>query len=189
MRDSQGVERFAPLFFVSPTQINYEIPNGTANGPASVVVESGDGTLSLGIVLVATVAPGLFSANSNGQGSPAAVVLRVKADNSQIYEPAVRFDAAQNKNIAVPIDLGPSSDQVFLILYGTGIRQRSSLSAVTVTLGGENARVDYAGPQGGYVGLDQINLLVPRSLIGRGEVDLVVNVDGAVANIVRVQIK
>jgi len=39
------------------------------------------------------------------------------------------------------------------------------------------------------VGLDQVNVLIPRSLIGRGEVDVVLTVDGKPANTVRVAIK
>ena len=47
------------------------------------------------------------------------------------------------------------------------------LSAVKVSLGGTSAEVQYAGAQGGFVGLDQLNVLVPRSLMGRGEIDAV----------------
>ncbi len=91
-----------------------------------------------------------------------------------------------------PIDLGPPGEVVVLRLYGTGIRNRSSLSAVTMTIGGMSAEVQYAGAQTDFVGfdgLDQINVRVPRSLIGRGEVDLVLRVDGKTANTVRVNIK
>jgi uncharacterized protein (TIGR03437 family) len=80
-------------------------------------------------------------------------------------------------------------DQVFLIGYGTGIRYRSSLSAVTATIGGTNADVSFAGAQPAFVGLDQLNLAVPRSLAGRGAVDVVVRVDGKTANTVTINIK
>jgi hypothetical protein len=46
VKDSAGVERFAPLFFVSPDQINYLIPEGTLPGTATVTVTSGDGKVS-----------------------------------------------------------------------------------------------------------------------------------------------
>jgi uncharacterized protein (TIGR03437 family) len=82
-----------------------------------------------------------------------------------------------------------SVDQVFLIGYGTGIRYRSSLSAVTATIGGANADVSFAGAQPAFVGLDQLNLAVPRSLAGRGAVDVVVRVDGKTANTVTINIK
>jgi uncharacterized protein (TIGR03437 family) len=49
--------------------------------------------------------------------------------------------------------------------------------------------VEYAGLAPGFVGLDQINVIVPRSLIGRGEVGVVLTVDGKMANTVKVSIK
>jgi uncharacterized protein (TIGR03437 family) len=153
VRDSAGVERDAPLFFVAPAQVNYLIPAGTAAGAATVVITSGDGKVSTGVVQIAAVAPGLFSANASGQGVASGVALRVKADGAQTYEPIARFDQAQNRFVAVPIDLGPATDQVFLILYGTGLRHQS-------------------------------NVRLPRSLAGRGEVDVVMMVDGKAANTV-----
>lgn len=135
------------------------------------------------------VAPGLFSANATGKGVAAAVALRIKSDGTRIYEPVAAFSQAQNQFVAVPIDLGAPDDQAFLILFGTGLRARSALSAVTANIGGTNADVTFAGPQGTLVGLDQINLLLPRSLAGKGEVDVTVNVDGLAANVVRVGFK
>jgi len=186
VRDSEGADRLAPLFFVSPQQINYLIPQGTALGTATITVTSGDGSLSIGAVNIAAIAPGLFAANANGQGVPAAVALRVKADGAQIYEPVSRFDQAQNRFVAAPIDLGPAGEQVFLLLFGTGLRFNSGLGGVTCKLGGIDAPVLFAGAQGGLVGLDQVNLSLPRALAGRGEVDLVLTVDGQAANTVRV---
>ena len=189
LRDSAGVERAAPLFFVSPTQINYQLPAGTAVGPASVTVASGAGVASLGTVRVAAVAPGVFTANASGQGVAAAQALRVRADNSQVFEPVAQFDAAQNRFVARPIDLGPATDQVFLILYATGLRARSTLSAVVVTVGGVDAPVSFAGPVVGLAGLDQVNARLPRSLLGRGEVDVVLIVDGQPANTTRIYLR
>jgi uncharacterized protein (TIGR03437 family) len=140
-------------------------------------------------VLIAPVAPGLFAANASGRDVAAAVVLRVKAGGSQQYEPVAQFDAAQNKFVAVPIDLGPETDQVFLVLFGTGIKFRSSLSAVTCQIGGTSSEVLYAGEAPGFVGLDQVNVRLLRSLIGRGEVDVVLVVDSQMANTVRIDIK
>jgi virginiamycin B lyase len=188
VRDSAGAVRDAPLFFVSPAQVNYLMPAATASGAATITITSGDGSLSIGAAQLATVAPGLFAANADGRGVAAANVLRIKADNSQSYEPAAVFDAAQNRFVARAIDLGPESDRVFLILFGSGLRFRSALSTVTVRIGGVDVAVSFAGAQGDFAGLDQVNLLLPRSLAGRGEVDLVLTVDGRVANTVTVRI-
>ena len=53
IRDSRGFERFAPLFFVSPGQINYAIPGNTADGTAQVTVIAADGTTNAGTLEVA----------------------------------------------------------------------------------------------------------------------------------------
>jgi Putative binding domain, N-terminal/NHL repeat/Bacterial Ig domain len=98
VRDGAGVERFAPLFFISPSQVNYQIPPDTVNGPATVIVTDGRGNVSSGSALIESTAPGLFSANADGQGVAAAVVLRIKADGSQIYEPVSVFDSASTLN-------------------------------------------------------------------------------------------
>ena len=95
VRDSVGAERLAPLFFVASTQINYLVPAGTAQGAATVTVTSGDGSVSVGTVTIAPVAPALFTANANGQGVPAAVILRIGTNGAQGFEPVARFDAAQ----------------------------------------------------------------------------------------------
>ncbi len=187
--DIGGVERLAPLFFVAPSQINYQIPQGTPTGPANIQVTSGDGTLSSGIINISMVAPGLFAANATGQGVAAAVALRVTEDGAQIYESVSEFDPDQNKFVPLPIDLDPATDQMFLVLFGSGFKFRSSLSAVTATIGGVNAEVLYAGPADGFVGLDQSNIRLPRSLAGRGLVEVVMTVDGKISNRITVQIR
>jgi len=189
VKDSAGVERLAPLFFVSAGQLNCQLPQGTAAGSSQITVTSGNGTVSAGAAQIANVAPGFFSGNASGQGVASGYVLRVKGDNSQSIEPIAQYDTAQSKFVALPIDLGAANDQVYLILFSTGLRSRSSLSAVSVKIGGADAQVLFAGPQGDFVGLDQVNLLVPRSLLGRGDVDIVLMADNQTSNIVQVRMK
>jgi uncharacterized protein (TIGR03437 family) len=189
VKDSAGAERLAQLFFVAPTQVNYLVPVGTANGAATITITSGDGVVSTGTAQIARVAPGLFTANASGQGVAAAVAVRVKPDGSQTTEPVMRFDQAQNRFVTAPIDLGPEGEQVFLILFGTGIRGRSESSPVVARIGGVDAEVLFAGPQGGFVGLDQINLRLPRSLAGRGRVNLAISIaNGGASNLCELEI-
>ncbi|MGH9935764.1 MAG: hypothetical protein ACREAM_05925 [Blastocatellia bacterium] len=189
VRDSAGMERAAPLFYVSPGQINCQIPPGAASGTANVSVVRAGTIITAGAAQIGAVAPGLFSANGNGQDAASGVALRIKPDGSRSYEPIIRFDSTQNKFVPVPIDLEPVNDQVFLILFGTGFRFRSALSAVSVKIGGADMEVPYAGEAPGFIGLDQSNARLSRSLIGRGEMDVALMVDGKTANTVRVAIK
>jgi hypothetical protein len=96
LKDSAGRQRDAALFFVSPNQVNYLLPADAAVGTATITITSGDGTRSLRTAQITSIAPGLFTANGNGQGVPAAVALRVRADGAQSYELVAVFDAAQN---------------------------------------------------------------------------------------------
>lgn len=190
IRGSSGQEEFVGLLFVSPTQVNYLLPSATrlGTGSAAVTITSGNGTVSTGTIQLSAVSPSLFAANANGSGIAAAQVLRV-SNGVQSYELVAEYSAAQGEFVATPIDLGPDSDQVYLILYGTGIRYRSSLAAVSVSIGGLATPASYAGPQPNFLGLDQINVLIPKSLRGRGEVDVVLMVEGKTANTVKVNIK
>lgn len=185
VKDSANAERPASLFFVSPNQLNYLLPAQTALGQATVTVTNGN-AVSTGTIQVSRVAPGLFTANGDGKGLAVGTLLRVKANGTQSYEPLVRFDSAQGKTVAVPIEFGAETDQLFLLLFGTGMRLRSSLSAVTSQIGGVNTEVLFVGEQGGFSGLDQVNLRLPSSLKGRGEVDVVLTIDGQAANTVKV---
>lgn len=187
LRDSVGNERMSPLFFVSPNQINCQVSPGIQIGPASMTVTNGNGVASTVNVIIDSVAPGIFSADSSGSGAAAAVVLRIKQNGAQSYEPAINYDPALKRFTTIPIDLGPSTDQVFLLLFGTGFRFRSNLP--TVSIGGVNCQVTYAGRQDSYVGMDQINARIDRSLIGRGLVNVVTVVDGTAANTVTANIK
>jgi uncharacterized protein (TIGR03437 family) len=160
--DSAGTARPAQLFYVSPTQVNYLIPANTAPGLATVTIAAGGDVTATGQIEILPVAPALFTVNANSL--VAANVLLVSQNGDQTYESIYQTD--QNGNItALPIDFGSATDTVYLLLYGTGIRNLTSLSAVTATVGWSlNAPVTYAGPQCCYVGLDQVNLQLPRSL-------------------------
>ncbi|HMZ22668.1 MAG TPA: SBBP repeat-containing protein, partial [Blastocatellia bacterium] len=188
VRDSAGVERSAGLFFVAPNQVNYLVPAGTANGAAIVTVTSGNNTLSVGTVNIAATAPGVFTSNASGQGLAAATVFRIAANGTQTFEPVGQFNAATSTFVPIPIDLGPAGDQVFLLLFGTGFRN-GGVANVGVKIGGTTSEVLYAADAPGFVGLDQANVRIPRTLIGRGEVDVMMTVGAKTANTVKISIK
>ncbi len=189
VKDSAGDERAAPLWFVAPTQINYLVPAETALGPAAVTVTRGGQTVAIGTLQIEAVSPGLFTMNANGMGVPAALAIFVKPGPVQTWQYVFNAGCLPGSCLPAPIDLGAATDTVYLQLYGTGIRGRRALSGVSVMIGNAVAPVSYAGPVSGFVGLDQVNVRVPRSLIGRGQVDLLLYVDGKFAPPVQVNIK
>ncbi len=180
LTDSTGVSQLVPLFYASPTQINYLLPANVAQGIATLEIVQITGTIvARGAISVNAIWPGLFTTGQNGRGLVAADVLRVKANGSQALE-----------SIHNPIDLSIADDKVYLQLYGTGLRGRTNLNAVKLTLGGTSLTVEYVGAQPQYSGLDQINAVVPTSLAGRNRtLDLVLYVDGWAANVVQCKVK
>jgi phospholipase C len=175
VQDSTGAVRPAPLLAVSPAQVNYEIPAGTASGIATVTLSNASATIT-GTAVIGATAPGLYTANATGQGAAAAQVV-----TGQTYVPTFGCDANGRNCTPAAINLsGPILP--YLVLYGTGIRHRSSLANVSVAIGNVNAPVTYAGAQGTYAGLDQINVTLPVTLKGRGQLVVTVTVDGQASN-------
>ncbi len=189
VKDFNGITRNAPLFYVSPTQINFQVPPNTALGSTTVNVLLNGITVGSGTFQVNSVVPGMFTFDANGSGVAAAYITRVKADGTQSSESIATYNATQKIYVPIPIDLGASTDQVYLVAFGTGVRFRTSLSAVTATIGGASVNVQYAGEQGYYVGLDQANILIPRNLSGQGVVNVALGADAKSANNVTIQIK
>ena len=188
--DSLGMARLAPLFYVSPTQINFEIPPDTAEGTASISIGppglSAASFTGFGNLEVSRVAPGLFTADASGKGYPAALVYRYRNGVYLSADPVSRYDQATSRFVPVPVDASVATDDLYLVLFGTGFRYRSTLGSISARIGGQDAQVVYAGSQGGFVGLDQLNLRIPAALANAsGEFELTVTVDGRPANVVR----
>lgn len=183
IRDSTGTERLAALFFVSPEQISYQVPAGTAVGLATLTVTNGDIIIAEGTVEIAGVSPGLFSADSTGSGVAAGFWIRVAEGGAQsqgyLFDPITRDPAL--------VDLGRVGDQLFLSLYGTGFRAGAN---ATATVGSVTVPVSAFVAVPSYPGLDGANIgPLPRTLEGRGEVDVAFSVDGKAANLVKVNIR
>ncbi|MBI3667567.1 MAG: SBBP repeat-containing protein [Acidobacteria bacterium] len=186
VRDSSGTERAQPLFFTSATQINFYLAAETQRGPATIRITGSDARVQTANVTIESVCPGLFSMNADGQGVAAGNVVRVSASGAQTFLDIMRYDNAQRKWVGQPIDFGTPTDRIFLVLYGTGLRNRTSLANVSATIGGIQVQADYLGAQGTLVGLDQFNVELPRATAGMGEVPISLTVDGKTANTVTV---
>lgn len=196
IKDSKGDTRLAPLFYVSSTQINYQVPTGTAAGWAYLTIKSGDGTTSYATANITAGAFSLFTADTSGTGVPAAYIQRVRANGQQSIELVGQYDAGQNKWVTVPIDLGPESDQVFLVLFGTGFRGWNGVANPVTGYFKVDANTyipvtaDYAGKQPIYIGVDQVNLRLPRTLLGTGEISLYLTANtGPFSNTVKIRVQ
>jgi uncharacterized protein (TIGR03437 family) len=189
VRDNAGAEFPAPLWFVSPGQINFLVPEAVATGPATVSVVGPSETVAAGPLQLERTAPAIFTMNNDGRGVPAAIEVLDTPGEPQLRRYVFLPGCVPGACVPVPLDLGSETPQAVLEVYGTGIRNRLSLSSVTATIGGVDAAVEYAGPVAGMTGLDQVNIRIPRLVAGRGEVDLLLKVEGKSANVVLLNIK
>ncbi len=167
--DSAGTSSPAKIAYASPTQINFLMPTGLASGAGTVTITAGTNAITSKIN-IQPVYPNLFMANASALA--AGTVARL------------HNGVATNEALSGPVAL--NGDQVYLVLYGSGLGFATS---ATATIGGVDATVYYAGPQGTYSGLDQYNILIPASLAGKGKVDVIVKAGGKSSNPVNVVIQ
>jgi adhesin/invasin len=173
----------APLFYVSPTQINFQMPPEPAGSNVSVVVTSGGINSLSATVSIAAAGPGIFTVNSNGQGQAAALNQDNSPNSSQ--NPAAAGSVIQifatglgatNPAIAAG-QPGPSSPPL-----------ASTVSTPLVTINGNSAPVGFSGLAPGYVGLYQVNATVPAGTAS-GAASLQIQINGQSSNTVTVAIK
>jgi uncharacterized protein (TIGR03437 family) len=174
VQDCKGVERAAPLFFASANQINYEIPAGTAPGPALVKFTNGGQTIT-GSAIVAVSAPAIFTTDASGAG------------------PAVALDGFTFAR--APFNPTRNDGQPNVVsVFGTGLGEDGTdvvgnvAASVQATLDGQPVTVNYAGQAPGFVGLNQLNIVFPAG-ISSGNHTLVVTRNGAASNPVSIAVR
>jgi len=183
--DAVGVARRAPMLLASGSQINWVVPAGTALGPASVRIRgAASDVLAIEQLSIEPVAPALFTADASGSGVAAALAVRVSPDGTQNLTEV--FVCGDGTCAALPLSFG--GDDLFLVLFGTGIRGADQPGDVVASIDGEPATVTYAGPQSEFDGLDQVNVKVPRTLAGRGQVNVVITAAEHSSNAVTVRL-
>ncbi len=162
----------APLLYVSPLQINYQVPEGTPVGNVEVVIERADNK-ARETIQVKSAGFAAFSFDSTGSGAGA--ILDGRTFKSGPYE--------------IQTERGEAT---ILALFGTGLGEASSKDFVSqrvrVLVGGIEAKVHYAGPQGQFVGLEQINFELPPNVAQHGTLPVLVKIDEQSTNSVTVDV-
>jgi uncharacterized protein (TIGR03437 family) len=190
--DTAGTVYMAPLFYVSPTQINFLVPPGIMPGSAVIVISAGGGNSLTSTMQALAAAPALFTANQNGSGVVAATAYR-QVLSTHISSPVPVFQCQDPTVgcVSVPIQLGVDTP-VFVTFNATGLRGRSGDAGVQLTVAGQQMSIQSItalDDNGAAPGVDQLLVPIPLSLRGAGEVDVTVAVDGKVSNIGRINIQ
>jgi uncharacterized protein (TIGR03437 family) len=168
----------ASLFFAGTTQINLAVPADLPDGNAPIVVTNSDGSTRSGTVSVVRVQPGVFTALSTGTGTAAALTTKDGTAYNFVANP---------DGTARDLDAGSAQQPNYLVLFGTGLRLAGQAN-VKVTVQGVPAQVIYAGKVGQFVGLDQLNVIIPPELSGYGNVQVRVSAGNKAANTVSIKL-
>ena len=165
----------APLYYVSPGQINFQVPWATpTTGTVSIAVVVNGGSSNIAAVPLGTAAPGLFY----DQVSGAAIVQNT---------PDYSLNSASNP--------APAGSTIVAYLTGSGPVAPAAkdgtpapsdtlswaTSAYTAKIGSVTATVSFAGLTPGFIGLAQMNIVVPSTL-APGVYPLSVTIDGQTSN-------
>ena len=165
-----------PLFFVSPTQINFYAPESLSEGLHSARAIAPDGATTYGDILINRNSPGIFTIEANGTGQSASVWLILSPNGLARYRTAVD---------ALP------GERVFLLLYGSGVTERvnyfgfTSGSATLRVVVGNQAKefpAQFAGPANAtvFIGLNQLNFEVSQADLWSGLAGAQLTVSNAV---------
>lgn len=160
----------APLTYVSPTQINAQMPWDVTPGMATVVVKVGTATSNaVAAIVPATAVPGLFISGAN----------RAIVQNYPSYTTNSPSAPAPAGSVIVAYFTGGGPVQGGSVLV-TGKPTPAQTFPVTenysATIGGTTATVDFVGLTPGFIGLYQANIVVPK--IAAGDHNLVITIGG-----------
>src|SRR5262249_7407078 len=107
-----------PLFFVSPQQINYLIPDQAAPGTGRIMVNNGAGAGSQGTLQIANTSLGIFTVNASGSGVAAAVTT---SDGVNLFS-TVNPDGSRRARLT-----GRPRRPTFLVWFGAGFSRATDL--------------------------------------------------------------
>lgn len=174
----------APLLYVSPSQINFQIPwELTGQAQASVAVTTPFGSSPVEMTMnLSTAAPAIFTANGSGSGQGLVVSLQGKLA-------AAATPVAPGQWVVIYCTgLGSASNRP---ATGAAVADASSPTVRTplVTIGGVQATLNFAGLAPGYVGVYQVNALVPADTAPGSSVPLTLTIDGAPSNTVTIAVQ
>ena len=176
----------APLFFVSGTQINTQVPFElmTGTGMVSVQVKRGSETSAAQPIGIAAVSPGIFTLNQQGTGAGAIL-------HAEDFQPVS--------------DSAPAQPGEFLLIFCTGLGPvqpevqsgqiapstaplAETLNTPLVNIAGIPANVTFSGLAPGFVGLYQVNVQVPGGVSTGDAVPVVLTIGGVASNTVAIGI-
>ncbi|MCH7978231.1 MAG: hypothetical protein IH935_04545 [Acidobacteria bacterium] len=165
-----------PLLFASAGQINAQVPYGiVTNTEHQLVVQRGNSFTVPEPVTVAAAQPAIFTLDQSGTGQ--GLVFAATEAGLVLAEPATPAKAGD----VVVIWCAGLGEVDQPVMAGEGAPSSPpaiTADPVTVTIGGINAPVQFAGLAPGFTGLYQVNAVVPEGVQSGDDVAVVLTVAG-----------
>ncbi len=183
--------RDLPLFFVSPGQVNAQLPTELTSGTKVAVVAtvktggSGNPVLAVPeVITLAAAAPGIFSTTQDGKGQ--GVILDPL---NRLVDGRQTTAAAGDVVVIYCTGLGATTPAVASGVASPGSPPAQVTPAPQVSIGGRAATVQFAGLTPGLVALYQINVVVPAGVTAGTAVPVTVTAAGVTSNTVTMAIR
>jgi uncharacterized protein (TIGR03437 family) len=171
----------APLYYVSPTQINFQVPLGTSGSTAQVVVQSNGILGPATTVSLAPETPGIFTVAGTAQGA----ILNQDSTLNSGANPARAGTVVQ----IFVTGLGAVSPQVPSGQPAPLSPLSETVTTPVVLIGGIPAEVAYSGLAPATVGVYQINARIPAVVQANASVTLQIQIGAATSNVVTIAVE
>jgi adhesin/invasin len=169
----------APIYYLSPTQINFQVPWATTSGTGSVVVAVNGGNSNTVAVPVSAAAPGLFYLPSG-----AAIVQNQDFTLNDPSNPAARGSTI----LAYLTGSGPVSPAQSDGVPAPTDKLVNMTSSYSAQIGGATAQVTFGGLAPSFIGLVQMNIVVPTTL-APGTYPLTITIGNETSNSATIAVK
>jgi uncharacterized protein (TIGR03437 family) len=177
--------QLAPLYFAMPTQVNLQIPWELAGETQTSIVATVHGVASSAqTVTLSPFAPGIFSSDASGTGQGAVLI----APTAELAAPGTAAPRGGYISIFCT-GLGAVTNQPATGAAAPGAPYSLTRTQPTVRIGGVVAVLQYSGLAPGYVGLYQVNALVPMSVSPGNAVPVIVSVGNSTSNTVTIAVQ
>jgi uncharacterized protein (TIGR03437 family) len=170
----------APLVYVSAGQINFQVPvEATGSGASVTVAVNGVHAPAVSMTLAA-VSPGVFVANSSGQGA----ILNQDYSANTTANPAAAGSVIQ----IFATGLGATTPPVADGQAANSMAPFNVTATPVVLINGASAAVQFSAGAPGFVGLYQVNVAVPAGTPS-GNATLQIQMGGRSSNTVTFAVK
>jgi len=182
----------APLFYVSPTQINFQVPWELLGQNRSFIVTVNGSSSVPQTVNSLVVSPGIFSINSSGSGQGAIQIANtaILAAPANILPSALSRPAKHGEFLSIYCSgLGDVFPRPATGAAASGSPLSNTLLTPSVTMSGVSALVTFSGLSPGFAGLYQVNVQVPDAAPTGGQVQVVMMINGFTSNAVTIAVQ